>query len=163
MGRILKNYIYNSIYQIIAIIIPIITSPYLTRVLGAEQLGIEGYVTSVCQIFYTVGMIGLTNYATREIAYVRNDKYSRSKVFWEMNCTRITVFVLTLVVYFLVVHSSPYRIYFNNQYSPGSLPCFFDVILVLCRNGNIRYNRCAEFGSSGTNDHFHICVCKKRR
>ena len=112
MGRIVKNYIYNSIYQIIAIIIPIITSPYLTRVLGAEQLGIEGYVTSVCQIFYTVGMIGLTNYATREIAYARNDKYSRSKVFWEMNCTRITVFVLTLVVYFLVVHSSPYRIYF---------------------------------------------------
>lgn len=112
MGKIVKNYIYNSIYQIIAIIIPIITSPYLTRVLGAGNLGVEGYVTSVCQIFYTIGMIGLTNYATREIAYVRNDHYQRSKIFWEMIFSRITVFSLTLVVYLLTVANSPYRIYF---------------------------------------------------
>lgn len=112
MGKIVKNYIYNSIYQIIAIIIPIITSPYLTRVLGAENLGVEGYVTSVCQIFYTIGMIGLTNYATREVAYVRNDHYQRSKIFWEMIFSRIAVFVVTLIVYLLVIANSPYRIFF---------------------------------------------------
>lgn len=112
MSKIVKNYIYNSIYQIIAIIIPIITSPYLTRVLGAENLGVEAYVVSVCQIFYTIGMIGLTNYATREIAYVRNDTKKRSKVFWEMIIARFLVFVVTLVVYLISTYNSPYQIFF---------------------------------------------------
>lgn len=51
MAKIFKNFMYNSTYQIIAIIIPLITSPYLARVLGPENLGIEGYVVSVSQIF----------------------------------------------------------------------------------------------------------------
>lgn len=115
MARIFKNFMYNSAYQIIAIIIPLITSPYLARVLGPENLGIEGYVISVSQIFYTIGMIGLTNYATREIAYVREDEYKRSKVFWEMIFARIAVFIATLAVYLIIINNSPYRVYFMIQ------------------------------------------------
>ena len=115
MGQIVKNYIYNSAYQLLAIIIPIITAPYLSHVLGPDNLGIEGYVSSVCQIFTTVGMIGLTSYSTREIAYVRNDAYRRSKAFWELNLVRCMVFAMTLVVYFLVIWDSPYRIYYLVQ------------------------------------------------
>lgn len=126
MGKIVKNYIYNSLYQIIAIIIPIITSPYLTRVLGAQNLGVEGYVVSVCQIFYTIGMIGLTNYAIREIAYVRNDKYQRSKVFWEMILSRGVVFTITLIVYLLVIKNSPYQMFFLIQIV-WLFAMFFDV------------------------------------
>lgn len=115
MARIFKNFMYNSAYQIIAIIIPLITSPYLARVLGPENLGIEGYVVSVSQIFYTIGMIGLTNYATREIAYVREDEYQRSKVFWEMILARVIVFVGTIAVYLLVINHTAYRTYFMIQ------------------------------------------------
>lgn len=115
MAKIFKNFMYNSAYQIIAIIIPLITSPYLARVLGPENLGIEGYVASVSQIFYTIGMIGLTNYATREIAYVREDEYQRSKVFWEMILARVIVFVVTLAVYLTVINHTPYRAYFMIQ------------------------------------------------
>ena len=115
MAKIFKNFMYNSAYQIIAIIIPLITSPYLARVLGPENLGIEGYVVSVSQIFYTIGMIGLTNYATREIAYVREDEYQRSKVFWEMIAARVIVFAATLAVYLIIINNTPYRIYFMIQ------------------------------------------------
>ncbi|MEE0751423.1 oligosaccharide flippase family protein [Frisingicoccus sp.] len=115
MAKIFKNFMYNSTYQIIAIIIPLITSPYLARVLGPENLGIEGYVVSVSQIFYTIGMIGLTNYATREIAYVREDEYQRSKVFWEMIAARVIVFAATLAVYLIIINNTPYRIYFMIQ------------------------------------------------
>ena len=37
---ITKNYIYNLAYQILIILLPIITAPYLSRVLGAENIGI---------------------------------------------------------------------------------------------------------------------------
>ncbi len=115
MAKILKNFMYNSVYQIIAIIIPLVTSPYLARILGPDNLGIESYVLSVSQIFYTIGMLGLTNYSTREIAYVREDKYKRSKVFWEMMISRVIVFGATLLIYLAVVYNSPYRIYFLIQ------------------------------------------------
>ena len=41
MGKIIKNYIYNSLYQILVIIIPVITIPYVARALGAEGVGIN--------------------------------------------------------------------------------------------------------------------------
>ena len=72
MGRIMKNFIFNSCSQLLSIIIPLITAPYLSRVLGPSNIGIESYINAMSQIFYTFGMIGLTNYSTREIAYVRD-------------------------------------------------------------------------------------------
>ena len=115
MAKIFKNFMYNSVYQIVAIIIPLVTAPYLARVLGPDNLGVEGYVLSVSQIFYTLGMIGLTNYATREIAYVREDDHKRSKVFWEMILARVIVFCVTVMIYFTFAHFSPYKIYFLIQ------------------------------------------------
>lgn len=115
MGKITRNYIYNTIYQIVAIIVPLITSPYLARVLGATNVGIEGYIISVSQIFNTIGMIGLTNYSSREIAYVRDDVRETSKVFWELNFVRGIVFILTTTVYIVAVFNSPYKIYFLIQ------------------------------------------------
>ena len=41
---IAKNYIYNLTYQILSILLPVITTPYLSRVLGAENIGIYGYM-----------------------------------------------------------------------------------------------------------------------
>lgn len=41
MSKLIKNYIYNSIYQILLIVIPIITIPYVARVLGPEGVGIN--------------------------------------------------------------------------------------------------------------------------
>ena len=42
-----KNYFYNVAYQVLAIILPIITTPYLSRVLGAENIGIYSYTISI--------------------------------------------------------------------------------------------------------------------
>ena len=42
-----KNYIYNLLYQIVAILLPIITTPYLSRILGAKGIGIYSYTLSI--------------------------------------------------------------------------------------------------------------------
>lgn len=74
MGRIVKNYIYNVVYNIFVIIIPIITAPYLTRVLGATCLGVYSYVNSVTSIISSIILVGLSSYGSRQLAYVRDDK-----------------------------------------------------------------------------------------
>lgn len=126
MGRILKNFIYNSCSQLLSIIIPLITAPYLSRVLGAENIGVESYINAISQMFYTIGMLGLTNYATREIAYVRDSKHERSKVFWEMMLDRVVVFGGSLIVFLIVGHFNQYRSLFVIQIV-WLFAMFFDV------------------------------------
>lgn len=126
MGRILKNFIFNSFSQLLSIIIPLITAPYLSRVLGPDNIGIESYINAVSQIFYTIGMLGLTNYAAREIAYVRESKGDRSIVFWEMIWDRVIVFSVTLAIFLIVGYSSPYKSFFIIQIV-WLFAMFFDV------------------------------------
>ena len=86
MGKIAKNYIYNLIYQIISIIVPLVTAPYVVRVLGAKGTGIYSYVNSLVSLITTFAMLGLFGYGNRQIAYVRDDKEKLDSTFW-----RITV------------------------------------------------------------------------
>ena len=66
-----KNYIYNLFYQVLIIILPLITTPYLSRVLGAEAIGIYSYTLSIATYFVLFGSLGVAMYAQREIAYVQ--------------------------------------------------------------------------------------------
>lgn len=69
-----KNYIYNLSYQLLTILLPIITTPYISRVLGAENIGIYSYVMSITMYFILFGTLGTTIYGQREIAYVQNNE-----------------------------------------------------------------------------------------
>ena len=81
---ITKNYVYNLIYQILLIIIPIITIPYISRILGAENIGIYNYTLSISAYFILFGSLGVSLYGQREIAYNQKDKYQYSKIFLEL-------------------------------------------------------------------------------
>lgn len=96
-----KNYIYNLAYQIFAIIIPFITTPYISRVLGAENIGIYSYTLSIVTYFVLFGSLGISVYGAREIAYVQNDKKKRSQIFWEMNVIRFITITISTIVFML--------------------------------------------------------------
>lgn len=97
-----KNYIYNMLYQILVIIIPIITTPYLARTLGAEGNGIYGYTTSILTYFILFGSLGITMYGNREIAYVQNDIQKRSNIFWELFIFKTITMLFSIVVFFFI-------------------------------------------------------------
>lgn len=59
-----SNYIYNLAYQIFVIILPIITTPYVSRVLGADGIGIYSYTLSIVTYFTLIGGLGITNLRT---------------------------------------------------------------------------------------------------
>ena len=79
-----KNYIYNLIFQCLTLIIPIITTPYLSRILGVSGIGISSYTLSIVSYFVLFGSVGVATYGQREIAMNRDNKYKYSKIFWEL-------------------------------------------------------------------------------
>jgi len=95
---IVKNYIYNVVYQLTTLIIPIITIPYVSRVLGSNGVGINAYTSSIIQYFILLGTIGISLYGNREIAYVREDKVKLSNTFWSIFYLKI---ITTFVAYLL--------------------------------------------------------------
>lgn len=100
MNKVAKNYLYNLSYQILILIVPLITTPYVSRVLGAKGVGIFSYTNSIVQYFVLFGCIGLNLYGQREIAYVQHDKEKRNIVFWELLVLRIITVSISLIVFF---------------------------------------------------------------
>ena len=99
MQSIKKNYIYSVIYQIITIVVPLITAPYLTRTMGVEKLGIYSYTNSVVYYFYIFAMLGMANYGNRTVAAVRENKEKLNIVFSELYCVQVFVSLVVIAVY----------------------------------------------------------------
>lgn len=89
MKSITQNYIYNFIYQIVVLLIPIFLSPYLAQTLGPKNLGIYGYIYSVCNIISTISLIGSYNFGIRQIAYYRDNIKQFTSFFWELFLVKI--------------------------------------------------------------------------
>nr|AOP03116.1 Wzx [Streptococcus suis]AOP03448.1 Wzx [Streptococcus suis] len=99
MSTIKKNFIYNSFYQILALIIPLITAPYLSRVLGAEGIGKYSYFYSISNYFVLFTMLGINNYGNRTIAKVRDSKKELDKTFWEMYVMQFSLGLIFSTLY----------------------------------------------------------------
>ena len=111
---IAKNYVYNLIYQMLTILLPLVTTPYLSRVLGAESIGIYGYTISIVTYFILFGTLGVSMYGQREIAYKGENKKERSKTFWEIISIRtITLSVSILLFYLIYGRSGEYALYYK--------------------------------------------------
>ena len=95
------NFIYNSIYQLISVVIPLVTTPYLSRIIGAEGIGIYGFGLSVAYYFTMFIKLGLDNYGAREIAYIRDNKEALSRTFWEMYVFQLFLGIISIAVYFI--------------------------------------------------------------
>lgn len=103
MLSIKKNLIYNSTYQILVVIAPLITSPYISRILGANGIGIYSYNYTVANYFLIFAMLGVTKYGNRSIAKVRDDKVSYSKVFWSIYFFQLITSIISVCLYFLYI------------------------------------------------------------
>jgi len=112
-GRLIKNYIYNTMYQILVLIAPLITTPYVSRVLGVTNIGIYQYSQSIANYFVLIGAVGTTLYGQREIAYLYNKPRERSVAFWEIEIFRLVTTTICTILYFLIfcIHGSYPQIY----------------------------------------------------
>ncbi len=108
-----KNYVYRLIYEVLTMITPLITAPYVSRVLGADGVGIYSYTSSIMSYFTMFAALGTVSYGEREIAQHRDDKYTCSKLFYEIELMTILTSTICIVAWVVVIFASKeYRYYF---------------------------------------------------
>ena len=111
MGKSIKvNYFLNMSYQVLVLLVAIVTTPYIARTLGAEGIGIYSYTYSVVSCFVLAAVMGTTSYAQRTIAYYQNDVVERSRKFFDVfsRIQRLQNGVLTYLKHFTSVN--PYAL-----------------------------------------------------
>lgn len=101
MNSIKKNFLYNAFYNVLTLILPLITTPYISRIMGAERIGIYSYAYSVAYYFGLFILLGLNNYGNRTIAGVRDDKEKLSKTFWSIYVMQLFLGIMIVAIYLL--------------------------------------------------------------
>ncbi|MFV1022970.1 flippase [Latilactobacillus sakei] len=99
--KIIKNYLYNVFYQVFVLLVPLITMPYIARVLGPTGVGITSFTNSNAQYFILAGSIGVSLYGNRQIAYYRDNKSKASQIFWEVFLMRMITILASLIAFFV--------------------------------------------------------------
>ncbi len=102
MSKIVKNYIYNIIFQMLVLFIPLILSPYLVRTLGSHNLGIYSYISSIASIITSVALLGTYDYGCRQIAYTRDFNYKCEQNYNEIFTLRLFLGIIATVIYVIV-------------------------------------------------------------
>ena len=97
--KITANYFYNLIYQILLIISPVITVPFLARSLGVSGVGEYSYCYSLTGYFIMVATLGCDIYGRREISYVKDSKFDISKRFWSIQLIKTFSTLIVMIVY----------------------------------------------------------------
>lgn len=125
--QVVKNYLYNASYQVFVLLIPLITTPYLARVLGPTGVGINAYTNSIIQYFILFGSIGVNLYGNRQIAFVRDDKDKMTKTFYEIFLMRIMTIVLAYAAFLIfLLTTGSYHVYYLAQ-SVSIIAAAFDI------------------------------------
>lgn len=99
MASVKKNFLYNSAYQLLVAAAPLVTTPYLSRVIGSEGNGVFTFTQSITNYFVLAAVLGMTNYGVRTIAECGDDRALRSKTFWELWLQNVMVGVVVLAAY----------------------------------------------------------------
>lgn len=119
-----KNFSLSLAYQILTLITPFITTPYISRVLEPDGIGITSYTSSIMSMFVLFASLGTMSYGTVEIAKVREDVEKRSQLFWEIE-------LLSVISTSLVMIAWGFFIWMSNQYQLIYLILTLNLITVM--------------------------------
>lgn len=122
-----RNYIYKLIYEILTMVTPFVTAPYVSRVLGADGVGTYSYTHSYMTYFTMFATLGTSSYGMREIARCRDNKEEYSKKFWEIEIISVFTTLICLGVWQIVIAiSSEYTNCFI-ALTPTLIATMFDI------------------------------------
>ncbi|MBQ1318038.1 MAG: oligosaccharide flippase family protein, partial [Solobacterium sp.] len=101
--KLVRNYIYNILYQLVKIILPLVIIPYTYAHLTPAVVGISDYAGSVMQWFILFGILGVNTYGNREIAKVRNDRDKLNRTFFEILYMQMADMVIAAAAYYIFI------------------------------------------------------------
>lgn len=109
-----SNFIFQTAYKIIVVIVPLLIAPYLTRRLGGEPLGIYSFTNSIAYYFVLLAGLGIAKYGQRVISYQRDDDLLLRKTFWSLYYDQLFFSIIssTLYVFFIVFFAKDYSSFY---------------------------------------------------
>lgn len=109
--KVIKNYIYNASYQLLVVLLPLITTPYVTRVLTSSGYGVYTYTFTNIQYFVLLAGMGVAIYGNREVAYyaTNENKDKLSNIFWEIVIIKMFSSGVAFVAFFFLLFASNMR------------------------------------------------------
>lgn len=102
MKKVTVNYIFSIIFQLLNIILPLITTPYISRTLGVANIGYNSYITSIVNYFTLFAMLGTNIYGQREIGAHQNDKVQCSYIFFRVIIIKLIFGIAVSCIYALL-------------------------------------------------------------
>ena len=96
--NIIGNILYQVSYELFAMLLPLFTAPFISRMLGADMLGVYSYSRTLATYFGLFGMLGVKNYGNREIS-VHRDTGDLNIWFWSIYSVQFLASLLMLIVY----------------------------------------------------------------
>ena len=104
MKSIKKNFLYNILLNVSAVVFPLITAPYVARVLEPDGIGLINFSGTYAGYFAMVAVLGIPNYGIREVSKIRDDKKKLSELVSQlMSISAIATIGITFV-YFLTIY-----------------------------------------------------------
>lgn len=101
-----KNFLFSALYQCLLVIMPLITTPYISRVFGASGIGTYTMVNTIASYFVLFAMMGVSTYGNRNIAYVRDDEKKLNEVFSKIYYAQLSFCTITFAIYLIYTFCS---------------------------------------------------------
>lgn len=125
-----KNIGWNMLLTLSAYVFPLLTFPYVTRVLGPEGFGMANFALSIVDYAVLLSTLGMTMVGIRSMAQCAPEKEARSEVFSRLVSIHLLLSAVALLVYFVVVWCVPELSEHKELYYIGSAKILFNVLLV---------------------------------
>jgi len=103
MSNLKSNFLYNTLLTVTGLITPLITFPYVTRILGPEGIGLSNFANSIVQFFLIITALGIPLYGVKLIAQAKNNIIERTQIFKELIVIRAVLTFFVLFIYIALV------------------------------------------------------------
>lgn len=112
--KIVSNYMYNTAYQLMVILLPLISMPYISKIFGVENIGIYNFSYTVVNYFIIIGQLGLNLYGRREVSYHRDDQNKLNELFSQLIVLRFIIFIIIILSYIIFIFcSTSYTVFYT--------------------------------------------------
>lgn len=123
---LLSNFSYLSILQVVSLLLPLITYPYLIRVLGSELYGLVVFTQVIATYFNVFISFGFTLFGAKEVSIHREDKTKLSEIVSTISLIKIAFFIISLIILYIYFLFKPQE--YELLYFLGFSICIADIL-----------------------------------
>jgi PST family polysaccharide transporter len=105
---ILTNFSYLSILQLFTILAPLITYPYLLRIVGIELFGVVVFAQTIAAYIALIINFGFNLSASRAVAVNKEDKQALSEIVSSVYISKLVIWLVCLIVYMIIIRWIPF-------------------------------------------------------